>query len=60
MGEIVLKLKSETNMESLIALLAPYIKEARIETPPQKIWKGRAEWLDTPITIDSFDPLCRD
>ena len=60
MGEIVLKINDEISFDKVITLLAPYIVKAEIKRTNGKIWTGKAEWLDTPIKIESFTPLSRE
>ncbi|GHV09547.1 hypothetical protein AGMMS50229_19920 [Campylobacterota bacterium] len=60
MSEVVLQINDEITLEKLASLLAPYIAKAEIKEPRGKIWTGRAEWLDTPIKMDSFTPLSRE
>lgn len=60
MSEVVLQINDDISLERLASLLAPYIAKAEIKEPRGKIWTGRAEWLDTPIKMDSFTPLSRE
>jgi len=60
MGEIVLKINDYISFEKVIALLAPYIAKAEIKKFNAKIWTGKAEWLDTPIKMESFTHLSRE
>jgi hypothetical protein len=60
MSEVVLWINDEISLDRVASLLAPYIEKAEIKEPPKKIWTGKAEWLDTPIKMDSFSPLTRE
>jgi hypothetical protein len=60
MGEIVLKINDDISFDKVITLLAPYIAKAEIKKNNRKIWTGKAEWLDTPIKMESFTPLSRE
>jgi hypothetical protein len=59
-GEIVLKINDNISFDKVISLLAPYIEKAELIKAKGKIWTGKAEWLDTPIKMDSFTPLGRE
>jgi len=60
MGEIILKINDDIIFDKVIALLAPYIAKVEIKKANGKIWTGKAEWLDTPIKMESFTPLSRE
>ena len=60
MGEIVLRINDDISFDKVIALLAPYIEKAEIKKANAKIWTGKAEWLDTPIKMETFTPLSRE
>jgi ribosomal protein L31 len=64
MSEIVLQLNDDINLERVVSMLTPYIAKAEIKQAitesKHKIWTGKAEWLDTPIKVDSFSPLSRE
>jgi hypothetical protein len=59
MSEIVLQIPDDTNLEQIVALLAPFIKKAEVRAAG-KIWDGKAEWLNHPIKTNSFTPLSRE
>jgi hypothetical protein len=59
MSEIILQIQDETSLDRIIALLAPYIKGAKVNRTG-KIWSGKADWLDHPVRIDGFKPLSRE
>jgi hypothetical protein len=58
--EITLTINDDISLEKVIALLAPYIAKAEIKNANGKIWNGKAEWLDSPIKMESFTPLSRE
>jgi hypothetical protein len=60
MGEIVLRINDDISFDKVITFLAPYIAKADVKKANGKIWTGKAEWLDTPIKMDSFIPLSRE
>jgi hypothetical protein len=60
MGEIVLQINDDVSLDRLMALLGPYIKKAKVKEPEGKIWDGKAEWLQNPISVNGFTPLSRD
>jgi hypothetical protein len=64
MSEIVLQINDDMSLDQVVALLAPYIAKAEIKQTSveskHKTWTGKAEWLDTPIKVDSFTPLSRE
>ena len=60
MGEVVLKINDNLSFDKVIALLAPYITAAEIKRANGKTWTGKAEWLDTPVKMESFTPLTRE
>jgi hypothetical protein len=67
MSEIILQINDEMNMEKIIALLEPYIQGADLgfsrgekTAPVGKVWDGKAEWLQNPVNIEGFTPLCRE
>jgi hypothetical protein len=60
MSDVVLRIDDAISLQSVLKLLAPYIKEAAVKEPPKKIWDGKADWLDNPIKVDSFTPLSRE
>ena len=43
-----------------IHLQAPYIAKAEIKKTNGKIWTDKAEWLDTPIKMETLTPLSRE
>jgi hypothetical protein len=47
-------------IDKLISFLSPYITKAEIKKHNRKIWTGKAEWLDTPVKMESFAPLTRE
>jgi hypothetical protein len=59
MSEIVLQIHDDTDLERVVALLAPFIKSADVKTGG-KIWNGKAEWLNHPVRINGFIPLSRE
>jgi hypothetical protein len=59
-GEIVLRINDDIVFDKVIALLAPYIAQAEIKKANGKIWTGKADWLDTPIKMESLTPLSRE
>jgi hypothetical protein len=59
MNEIVLQINDDVSLDRLIALLGPYIKEAKVKEPEGKTWDGKAEWLQNPIRVNGFTPLSR-
>jgi hypothetical protein len=59
MSEIVLQIHDDTSLEQITALLAPFIKKAKVKAE-RKIWNGKAEWLTHPVRIDGFTPLTRE
>jgi hypothetical protein len=59
MSEIVLQIPDDTNLERIVALLAPFIKKAQVKAGG-KIWNGKAEWLNHPVKINGFTPLSRE
>jgi hypothetical protein len=60
MSEIILRINDDVSFDNVITLLAPYIAKAEIKSTIGKIWTGKAEWLDTPIKMESFTPLSRE
>jgi len=60
MSEIVLKINDDMSFDKVLSLLAPYIKTAEVKKNNEKIWTGKAEWLKTPIKMESFTPLNRE
>ena len=60
MAEIILKINDDISLDKVITILAPYIAKAEIKETKGKIWTGKAEWLDTPIRMNSFTPLSRE
>jgi hypothetical protein len=63
MSEIVLQINDDINLEGVVSLLAPYIKNAEIKQktgkPKGKIWDGDMACLQNPWKADFFTPLKR-
>jgi hypothetical protein len=66
MSEVILQLNDTITFEKILALLAPYIQQAKarqVETaePSGKIWDGRMDCLQHPWkTAAPFAPLSRE
>ena len=60
MGDIILKINDDVNFDKIITLLAPYVSAAELKKTIGKVWTGKAEWLDTPVKMESFTPLTRE
>ncbi len=60
MSEIILQINDDIDFDRIISLLAPYIAKAEIKNSDKKKWTGKAEWLDTPIKMESFIPLSKE
>jgi hypothetical protein len=60
MSEIVIQIHDDISFNNVINILAPYIAKAEIKRTNGKIWNGKAEWLDSPIKMESFTPLSRE
>ena len=60
MAEILLRINDDISFDKVVTLLAPYIATAEVKKSNGKIWTGKAEWLDTPIKMESFTPLSRE
>jgi hypothetical protein len=59
MSEIILQIHDDTNLERIVALLAPFITKAYVKAAG-KIWNGKADWLNHPVKIAGFTPLSRE
>jgi hypothetical protein len=59
MSEIVLRIPDDTNLERIVAVLAPFIKKAEVKAGG-KIWNGKAERLNRLVRINGFTPLSRE
>ena len=60
MSEIILKINDDIRLDEVITLLAPYIETAKIKKTNSKVWIGNADWLNTPVKMESFTPLSRE
>jgi hypothetical protein len=64
MSEIVLQINDDINLEMVIALLAPYLKNVEIKQTSKaskgKIWDGDMACLQNPWKVDSFTPMKRE
>jgi hypothetical protein len=64
MSEVILQLEDTVSFDHIVALLAPYIKNAEIKQAfcesGHKIWDGNMACLQNPWKIESFSPIKRD
>jgi hypothetical protein len=64
MSEIVLQISDDIDLEGVVSMLAPYIKNAEIKQTigesKGKVWDGDMVCLQNPWEVDSFTPLKRE